>query len=85
MGGIQYANGAYLGTPNTAVDSSGRDYQMAIPTGVPLKLWLFSTDVALSDAAENPIKATTAVLIPFQASAGQDQIFAFSVAGPAAH
>jgi hypothetical protein len=38
--GIRNANGAFQGVPNTSVDSAGRSYQMAIPAGTPLKLWL---------------------------------------------
>lgn len=80
--GIQYANGAYLGAPNTAVDSTGRDYQMTIPIGVPLKLWLFSSDIALTDTGGKPVN-TSGTLIPFQASADQDQVLTVTVSGPA--
>lgn len=81
--GVQYANGAYLGAPNTAVDSAGRNYQMTIPAGVPLKLWLFSSDVAITDTGGKPVN-TSGTLIPFQVSADEDKVFTFTVSGKAA-
>ena len=81
--GVLYANGAYQGALNTAVDSAGRSYQLAIPTSMPVRLWLFSRDVTLTDvngasvAADGPQNS-------FQATAGQDQLFTFTVAGPVA-
>jgi hypothetical protein len=81
--GVHYANGAYVGAENTAVDSSRRDYQMAIPIGIPLKLWLFSSHVTLTDASGKAVD-TSGASIPFQAAAGQDQIFTFTVSGATA-
>ncbi len=81
--GVTYANGAYLGAENTNVDATGRDYQMIIPAGVPFKLWLFSRHVALVDAIGATVDMSGA-LIPFQAVAGKDQTFTFTVVGPLA-
>ena len=63
------------------VDGSGRDYQRIVPVGIPLKLWLFSGDVALADASGKPVNSSSGALIPFQATAGQDQVFTFVVSG----
>jgi|ERR1035441_465525 hypothetical protein len=80
--GVQYARGAYQGAQNTAVDTGGHDYQLVIPTGVPFWLRLFSRDVALNDAAGNTVD-TSGSQIAFQAAAGQDRAFTFTVSGPA--
>ncbi len=84
LAGVAYGSGAYEGAPNIAVDSTGRNYQLIIPAGVPFSLWLYSTDVALADATGRAVAAPAAG-IPFQASAGQDQTFKFTVLGPASH
>jgi len=81
--GVWYANGAYQGARNTAIDSAGRSYELAIPTATPLKLWLFSRDVVLTDANGASVTASGAQTT-FQAAAGQDQSFTFTVAGSAA-
>jgi hypothetical protein len=81
--GVNYANGAYAGAPNTGVDGTGRDYQRIVPVGIPLNLWLFSSDVALADASGKPVNSSGA-MIPFQATAGQDQVFTFAVSGAVA-
>jgi hypothetical protein len=81
--GVLYANGAYQGAVNAGVDSAGRNYQLAIPAATPLKLWLLSRDVVLTDANGASVTASGAQTT-FQAAAGQDQSFTFTVAGPAA-
>jgi hypothetical protein len=81
--GVLYANGAYQGALNTAIDSAGRNYQLAIPTATPFMLWLFSRDLALTGANSASI-AANGPQNSFQAAAGQDQLFTFTVAGPAA-
>jgi hypothetical protein len=54
-----------------------------VPVDVPFKLWLFSRDVVLKDAS-GAVVDTSGSMIPFQATAAQDQLFAFTVSGPAA-
>lgn len=88
--GVTYANGAYQGAPNIDVDSTGRDYQLTIPSGVPFALRLFSNHVALTNQSGATADATagaavdmTGSQIPFQAAAGQDQAFTFTVSGSA--
>jgi hypothetical protein len=92
--GVIFGNGAYLGAVNTNVDAHGRDYEMPVPSGVPLKLWIFSRQVALTDslgaplAGGAPVAGTTALSgatpgIPFTASPGQDQAFTLNVSGHA--
>jgi hypothetical protein len=81
--GVKFGDGAYQGAPNTGVDAEGRDYQMVVPAGMPLQLWLFSRDVALTDAGGKPVNSAGAT-VPFQAVAGQDQNFTFVVSGPLA-
>ena len=85
--GVTYANGAYQGAQNTSVDSAGRDYQLIVPVGSAFKLHMFSRDVALANSAGNAVADTvgsSAAQVGFQAAAGQDQAFTFTVAGPAA-
>ena len=79
--GVMYANGAYQGAGNISADSAGRDYRLVIPAGTPFKLWLFSRDIALADAKGNAI-GTSGAQTSFQAEAGQDQVFTFTVTGP---
>ncbi len=79
--GVVYGTGAYQGARNTAVDSAGRDYQLIIPAGKPFRLWLYSTDLALTDASGAAV-TSPAGGVAFQASTGQDQNFTFTVAGP---
>ncbi len=78
--GVKFGDGAYQGAQNTGVDANGRDYQMVVPAGAPLQLWLFSRDVALADVAGKPVNSA-GTTIPFQAVAGQDQNFTFTVSG----
>lgn len=80
--GVKYGNGAYQGADNTGVDGGGRDYQLIVPAGAPFKLWLYSTDVALNDSSGAAVD-TSGSLIPFQTTSGQDQMFTFTVSGPA--
>jgi hypothetical protein len=81
--GVNFGSGAYLGAATTEVDAAGRNYQIAVPAGVPLQLWLSSSQVTLTDAGGKPID-TSGALVPFQATAGNDQAFTFAVSGPAA-
>ena len=78
--GVAYGTGAYQAARNTAVDSAGRDYQLIIPAGKPFKLWLYSTDLALTDATGAAV-TSPAGGGAFQASSSQDQNFTFTVAG----
>ena len=54
------------GARNTGVDATGQDYRLIIPTGVPFNLWLFSTDVVLTDASGARVD-TSGSQISFQA------------------
>lgn len=77
--GVMFGTGAFLGAANTQIDSTGRDYQMAIPAGVPLKLWVASSRVTLVDGTGTPVISTGgAATVPFQAAAGVDQLFTFT-------
>ena len=78
--GVVFGSGAFLAAEIARADRSGRDYQMSIPAGVPLKLWVFSRHVTLTDAKSLTVDNSGA-RIPFQAAAGQDHVFALSVSG----
>ena len=78
--GVRFGKGAYLGAQNTAVDATGRDYQIVVPAGTPVQLSVFSRDVALADTAGKAV-AVTGTAIPVQATAGSDQSLSFSVTG----
>jgi hypothetical protein len=78
--GVVFGSGAFLAAANTRADQSGRDYQMSIPAGVPLKLWVFSRHVTLTDAQGLPVD-NSGGRIPFQAVAGRDQVFTLNVSG----
>jgi hypothetical protein len=81
--GVVYASGAYQAAQNTSVDPAGRDYQLIVPAGVPLVLRLFSHDVALADQNGAAVDMSGS-RIAFQAAAGVDQAFTFSVTGAVA-
>ena len=78
--GVVFGSGAFLAAAITRADQSGRDYQMSIPVGVPLKLWVFSRHVTLTDALGLPVD-NSGGRIPFQAVAGKDQVFTLNVSG----
>jgi len=80
--GVFAGKGGYLAASRISVDSSGQNYRMAIPTGVPLSLWLFSRHVLLADSAGNAVPAQGS-RTPFQASPGVDQVFSVNVTGAA--
>ena len=82
--GVKYGTGAYQGAANTTVDSAGRNYQLIVPAGMAFWLWLYSSDVALTDANAVPVVAPGAQ-IPFETVAAQNQSFTFTVSGPASH
>lgn len=82
--GVMYGKGAYQPAQNTSVDSAGRNYQLIVPAGRPFSLWLYSTDVALADASGAALAAPAGGLA-FQAAAGQDQHFTFTITGAASH
>ena len=78
--GVKFGKGAFIGAGNTSLDPSGRDYQMAIPVGQQLYLWIFSRRFTLTDAANKPVDVS-GVPSAFQALAATDQVFTFSVSG----
>ncbi len=80
--GVVFGEGAFLRATNVSVDQAGRDYQMAIPAGMPLKLWVFSRHVTVADSRGLPVDISGAK-VPFQAIAGQDQLFTLTVSGRA--
>jgi hypothetical protein len=77
--GVKFGSGAFLGMESISTNVAGQIYQMAIPVGTPLFLWLFSKTVAITDSSQKPV-ATGGVAIPFQASPGTDYSFSFTVA-----
>jgi hypothetical protein len=81
--GVVFGEGAFLRATNTGVDGTGRDYQISVPAGTPLKLWVFSRHVTLADSGGLPVDNSGAK-IPFQATAGRDHVFTLHVSGRAA-
>jgi hypothetical protein len=82
--GVEFGQGAYLGAESVTAATAGRDYQIAIPAGVPLRLWLFSRDIALVDASGN-YRGPSGTQIPFQAADGKDVDLTFTAARPVAN
>jgi hypothetical protein len=78
--GVKFGKGAFLGAENTGMDSAGRSYQMAIPVGQQLYLWIFSRRFALTDAANKPVNVSGAPTA-FQAATAADQVIVFTVSG----
>jgi hypothetical protein len=81
--GVVFGEGAFLRATNTGVDGAGRDYEMSVPAGTPLKLWVFSRHVTTADSRGLPVDNLGAK-IPFQAAAGRDHAFTLHVSGRAA-
>jgi hypothetical protein len=77
---IVYGAGAFVGAANTAADAGGQDYQAVVPAGMPMAVWLYSTDVTLADATGAALPSPAAA-VSFQASAGVDQSFTITVTG----
>lgn len=78
--GVHLENGVYIGAPSTGSDDLGKDYQVTVPAGIPLRLWLFSRDVRLTDSDGKTI-SFPGNMLPFQATAEKDQAFVFNVSG----
>lgn len=78
--GVRFGIGAFHAATAKRIDKSGRDYELVIPAGMPMSLWVFSRHVTLTDSKGSPIDNSGA-MIPFQAAAGQDQSFTLDVSG----
>ena len=76
--GVVFGNGAFLAAELARADGTGRDYRIAIPAGAPLKLWVFSRHVTLTDSAGAPVD-NSGGRIPFEADIGRDQEFVLNV------
>jgi hypothetical protein len=79
--GVKFGSGAYQGAQNISVDANGRNYQIAVPAGIPMRLWLFSRDLALSDASGSAVNTVPGAAISFSGVVGVDQNFTFGVTG----
>jgi len=73
--------GPSLSAQRASTGSGTQTYLMAIPTGVPLNLWLHSIYVTMADSAGNALPASGAK-IPFTAAAGSNSSFTINVTGP---
>ena len=78
--GVVFGNGAFLASSGVSTDGGGQNYQIAVPTGVPLYLWLFSRHVSLADAQGKAFPLAGAA-ISFNAASGVDQSFTINVTG----
>ena len=66
--GVVFGDGILRAT-NTAVAGAVREYEMSVPAGTPLKLWVFSRHVTLADSTGVGIDNSGA-RIPFQQPPG---------------
>ena len=80
--GVIFGEGGFLAAANTGVGPFAREYQMNIPAGLPLKLWVYSRHVTFRDSAGSPVDNLGA-RIPFQAIPGRDASFVLTVSGRA--
>jgi hypothetical protein len=78
--GVVFGNGAFLSVPLKSTDSAGRTYELAVPSGIPLRLWLFSQHVTLSDSRGKTLTSPSAAIL-FTAASGIDQTFTVNVTG----
>lgn len=65
-------------------DITGHDYQIAVPTGEPLSVWVHTRYFNLADSRGVPIPATGTVAT-FQAAPGIDQSFTIQITGALAN
>lgn len=77
---VHLENGVYIGAPSIGSDNLGREYRVTVPAGIPLRLWLFSRDVRLTDSDGKPI-SSPGNMLAFKATAEKDQSFVFNVSG----
>lgn len=76
--GVIYASGAYQSAVNDSVDSTGRNYSLAVPANVPFNLRVFSRDVTLTDQAGKAVDVSGMHPIPFQTVSDQNQTYIFT-------
>lgn len=78
--GVTFGKGGYHGAQRVGTDRNGRDYRIAIPVDIPLRLWVFSRHVILTDAAGASLDGRGAQ-IPIQPKLGQDMLVTLTVSG----
>lgn len=67
--------------PIVSEDSTGRDHSISVPLSTPLKLWLFSRTLKVTDSSANPI-TIPGHAVPFQAAVGTSRLdYVFNIAG----
>jgi hypothetical protein len=67
--GVRGADDTFHAARVVAHDAAGRDLEVRVPFGTPLKLWVYSWKVRLQDAAGTPVDHRGA-RIPFQIAEG---------------
>jgi hypothetical protein len=77
--GVMTANGIFRPAGLTSTSATRRAYSMVVPVGRPLYLWVWSGDYGLS--VNGAAVAAAGSKLPFQATAGVEQIFAITVTG----
>lgn len=78
--GVQRDDGAFYRAWPSAGTASGRDFQIAVPFNVPLRLWVFSRTLSVADSQRRTLSGQGEG-IPFEAVQGQDTHIDLSVAG----
>lgn len=78
--GVIFGTGAFLSAGLKSTDATGQSFEIAVPTGAPLKLWLYSQHVALADA-QGKVLNSSGTALPFTASPGANQSFTINVTG----
>jgi hypothetical protein len=77
--GVKYGNGAFVGADTMISQPAGRTYQISVPVGVPLAVWLHSKVLTIADSTGKAL-ALPGALVPFEATAGQNMTLTFSLA-----
>ena len=67
--------------PIISEDLAGRDHSITVPVGTPLKVWLFSRTLKVTDSLAKAI-AIPGHAVPFQAAAGANRLdYLFNITG----
>jgi hypothetical protein len=78
--GVIVGSGGFWAASVTGSTGTSREYMLKIPTNVPLKLWIFSQYVTLTNGVGASVDNSGAN-IPFVATPGNDQLFVLNVSG----
>jgi hypothetical protein len=79
--GVVFGTGGFLAADSAGTDMAGQDLRMAVPTGQPMKLRVFSRHVTIQDESGAELDSGRGANIPFQAARDKDPTFTIRITG----